>query len=135
MTPVSGVMEALAEGLADGSIESVCVISKGAPCRCGPGFCATERGLGFIGYCGGSRAVAAPDCRFCGAPHQSDAGCWLCLEREGPNEGSKMWLRCLRLNVDGGALLDEQERRGLRVTCDQILDEIEAGTLTLATRQ
>ena len=119
------------EGLADGSIESATAVSNGAPCKCGPGFCASEVGVGYYGYCGGSGTEAAPDCPICGAPHQSPAGCWLCSTRGGNNpENANLWLRALRLGVDGNALFrwqDEARRRtGKWVSLDEILDEYEA---------
>lgn len=94
-----------------------CLIAPGAPCRCGPGFCAAERGLGYIGFCGGSRATSAPDCPRCGAPHQSDAGCWLCLPNAEPwqRENSAAYVRMLAAGVHGRDVLDYQEaanRRG-----------------------
>lgn len=58
----------------------VVAFSAGAPCRCGPGFCASQEGLGYYGYCNGSReavAVAEP-CPVCLARNQSTAGCWNC---------------------------------------------------------
>jgi len=122
------------EGLANGSIQSAVVVSNGAPCRCGPGFCASASGVGYIGTCGGSRAMSAPDCPRCGAPHQSDAGCWLCDKKgnytESDAAGSAIWLRALRLGVRGEDLFRRQDVHhadGRWVTLDDVLDEIERG--------
>ena len=67
-------------------------ISPGAPCKCGPGFCASRPGVGFYGYCAGSaRRESAPDCPLCGAPAQSTLGCWCCSVRGG-NDPSELAL-------------------------------------------
>lgn len=58
------------------------VLFEGGPCRCGPGFCASQKGVGFIGHCSGSRQESGPDCPICGAPHQSTDGCWAGCDRE-----------------------------------------------------
>lgn len=88
-----------------------CLISSGAPCRCGPGFCAAERGLGYIGFCGGSRTTMAPDCPRCGAPHQSGAECWLCRPDAEPwqKENTAAYVRMLHAGVHGHEVLDYQE--------------------------
>lgn len=102
-------------------------ISDGAPCRCGPGFCANSHGVGFFGYCAGSRSTSGPDCVHCGAGHQSDAGCWLC---RGPSsepwevENSKAWLRMLSAGVTGHEVFDEQERNGNMQTFEEAADAV-----------
>jgi len=106
-----------------------CLISSGEPCRCGPGFCAAERGLGYIGRCAGSRATSAPDCSRCGAPHQSGAECWLCLPDSEPwqREHSAAYVRMLRAGVHGRDVLDYQEaanRRGEWPTFGECADAV-----------
>lgn len=60
--------------------ETACFVPifKGKPCRCGPGFCATDRNVGFQGVCRPDNRAPAPDCTRCGATNQSTAGCWAC---------------------------------------------------------
>lgn len=66
------------------------LMSSGAPCKCGPGFCASSADLGYYGFCNGSRKVGAPDCPICCAQHQSDAGCWNCSRAGGAlSEGER----------------------------------------------
>lgn len=118
------------------------VTSLGKPCRCGPGFCAADKNIGYLGFCVGeaypavkAARVKGPDCPNCGAPHQTEGmGCWLCLG-PGDAENAAMWLRALRLGVRGHELFEEQDRRlAARTTsaepfpsCERLLDEIEAG--------
>ena len=104
-------------------------ISAGEPCRCGPGFCATERGLGFFGFCAGSRATSAPPCPRCGAGDQSDVGCWLCSRRSSrtsvwtreldrrrsrptpwEEENDAAWVRLWAAGVSGGDAFRIQEQ-------------------------
>lgn len=111
-----------------GSAEGVTFvpISGGAPCRCGPGFCANSHGVGFFGYCAGSRQTSAPDCTNCGAGRQSDAGCWLCRGSsdtwEAENEAT--WLRMLAAGVTGHEVFDHQEAMGYGVTFAEAADEL-----------
>jgi len=110
--------------------KSARVISAGSPYKCGPGFCASDLGLGFMGYCRGARSdiQAAPDCPICGAPHQGPSGCWLCLTRDGNDaKGTGFWLRCLEHGIDSKQVFDLQDarmRQGTPVSCDDALTEI-----------
>lgn len=68
------------------------VISRGAPCSCGPGFCwrkSTDSGFGLGGYgyaaCDRDKGEKLPDCPHCEAPGQGvdetgRALCWNCCE-------------------------------------------------------
>lgn len=91
---------------------SLVPMSGGKPCKCGPGFCASDLGIGYYGFCHpSSRAArkAAPDCPACGAPHQGTDGCWLC---NGNPEGllnTAGWLLALHLGVAGHDAIDAQE--------------------------
>lgn len=88
-------------------------ISAGSPCRCGPGFCASKRGLGFFGFCGGSRTTTAPPCPRCGAGDQSGDGCWLCRETEvyeGARDNDKAWARLWAAGVSGDEAFNELDR-------------------------
>lgn len=96
-------------------------IARGAPCLCGPGFCANEHGVGFYGGCAGKsvrQLAPAPDCAKCGASHQSTAGCWLCFrngsarteeDREAEAENTAVWLDALRAGVGGLEIFAEQD--------------------------
>lgn len=111
-----------------------CLISSGAPCRCGPGFCAASRGLGYIGFCAGSRTDRAPDCPRCGAPHQAPGGCWLCLENAEPwqRENDQACIRLLRAGVAGSTALDQQEAAhaaGRSLTFSEAVDEVIAAAV------
>lgn len=101
------------------------VISSGKPCRCGPGFCASDAGVGFYGFCSGSRETSAPDCADCGALHQSNAGCWLCSGK--PNGNEAMWLQALREGVTAPELFELQERllaKGEALGLDEVLSRL-----------
>lgn len=108
------------------------VISRGRPCRCGPGFCATEHGVGYYGYCRGKREGedARDPCPRCGAPHQSDDGCWLCghPDKADGHTGAAFWLRCLEEGVNGCEVFDVQDAArvadGEFLSCDEALDRI-----------
>lgn len=89
----------------------VVVISRGRPCTCGPGFCASEAGVGFYGFCGGSRKEAAPDCLKCGAPHQAPEGCWACDGKDN-DKTARLAVRALRLGVSWDTLFERQRRTG-----------------------
>ena len=99
-------------------------ISRGSPCLCGPGFCARSKGLGYFGYCDGSRVKAASDCPECGAPHQSTAGCWCCKGTSSPSVPA-FTLRCLTEGVEGHEVFDAQNAawaRGESCDLDRALD-------------
>ncbi len=128
-SPTDHVVEALAGLLVgdEGKGGFIAVISNGSPCRCGPGFCASEQGLGYFGYCGGSRAAAAPDCSLCGAPHQSDAGCWNCSVKGGNEpENARVWVRMLRLGLRYEALAGMQQSTAGWRSLDEVMDDVEA---------
>lgn len=132
MKEVDALLDMLAEGAASGDVEWFGVLSNGAPCRCGPGFCASVAGYGFVGCCAGSRQDAAPDCTRCGAPHQSTAGCWNCDIRGKHGEDSlavcKSTVRAMKLGVTMREMLERQDARwaqGDFVDMDKLLDEVE----------
>lgn len=109
------------------------LISAGAPCRCGPGFCALQRGLGFIGFCAGSRAESAPDCGVCGAPHQSPAGCWLHVGA-GDEEADSAWLRLLRAGLPGSVVFDWQDRQNAEGRWPSFAESVDAVIATASPR-
>jgi hypothetical protein len=121
-------------GAIDGPFPAaVARISNGAPCRCGPGFCANAEGLGFYGFCAGSRTTAGPDaCGRCGAPHQSDGGCWLCSRKSGSLEAweieeCKAWVRAFHAGVTGREIFARQNAaiaRGEFPTFPEVVDQI-----------
>lgn len=82
-----------------------------AACKCGPGFCAADAGVGYYGVCGGSDGrTAAPDCALCGAPHQSDQGCWACAVRGGNDpDVAKLAVGCLRAGITYDHVFAAQE--------------------------
>lgn len=102
-------------GHASSDLGPVVCLSRGEPCRCGPGFCASDRGVGYVGYCAGSRPNAAPDCPVCGAPHQSDAGCWLHKPSGDRDEleikADEATLKCLQAGISTRLVLDLWETR------------------------
>lgn len=104
--PVEQIVSTVVEGGGE-----VVVISRGAPCKCGPGFCASDAGVGFYGVCSGSEGrQAAADCPWCKAPHQSDLGCWACYRRGGNDpETAKLTVECLRLGSTFDQIFDAQE--------------------------
>ncbi len=58
------------------------------------------------------RTWEAPDCPRCGAPHQSTAGCWLCLPDEhypGQRGADRAWVRLLRAGIRGEIVFDLQD--------------------------
>lgn len=109
-------------------------------CACGPGFCAADHGLGYIGSCSKGDEPpreAAPDCTRCGAPHQSTRGCWLCQSRSADmtqpqtaadRAETDFWLRCLREGVSGSDVFDGQDREyretGTLLDLDEVLDRV-----------
>lgn len=118
----------IAMGGTDGN-GGACLLSPGVACRCGAGFCAAEAGVGYIGFCGGSRPTTAPDCSRCGAPHQSGAECWLCLPNAEPwqRENTAEYVRMVRAGVHGNAVLDYQDaahRRGEWPTFAECVDAV-----------
>jgi len=98
-------------------IGTITVISRGAPCKCGPGFCATSRGLAFYGFCKGASddiAAGTEECPYCEAPHQGTEGCWLCSTKDGaPSDGNGPWLRLLEAGIEAGAAFAIQRTSGL----------------------
>ena len=109
--PVDQAIQMFADaGMLDEPGSSAVIISRGRPCKCGPGFCANDRGVGYYGFCAGSRATGAPDCPLCSAPHQSSDGCWLCSTKGGNNpEGAAEWLRCLRHDLPAPEVFGAQD--------------------------
>jgi hypothetical protein len=87
------------------------LISAGAACLCGPGFCASAAGVGFVGTCGGSRTTTAPNCARCGAGHQSGPECWLCLPgaEAWEKENTAVYLRMLVAGVRGPEVFEHQD--------------------------
>ncbi len=68
---------------------TVAVISEGAPCACGPGFCCVEDAKGGYGWCRERQeGEELPDCPHCGAAHQGTSKgrpvCWNCCEHPEP---------------------------------------------------
>jgi hypothetical protein len=105
------------------------VISNGKPCHCGPGFCAGAAGVGYYGFCDGSKSVSAPDCLACGAPHQSTTGCWACGTRSGePNlEGARDSIYALERGVRFDEVFELQEelsRKGIYPTFRDLIDRV-----------
>lgn len=89
------------------------VLREGGSCLCGPGFCAVDAGMAFYGACAGSRQTGGPErCDNCGAPHQSDAGCWLCTRNGVPPDSREQcapWLELLEAGLTGSQAFDRQE--------------------------
>lgn len=109
MSTTDCIIEALAEGMANGEIEKVVVISPGKPCTCGPGFCANDAGLGHYGVCSGSEGEAGPDCDHCGAPHQRlGSRCWLCADQ--PNGSEPTDLLLLEHGIRSNEVFGYQDR-------------------------
>ncbi len=129
----------------------VTVISNGAPCKCGPGFCAANRGLGYYGYCRGPAApkdveagaeagAELPPCPHCSAPHQGPNGCWFCSVRGGNNtDHAEFWLRCLSEGVAGHEVFDMQrdlwQTTGEFSSLDEVLDRVLAAQRTQPCRK
>lgn len=117
---LGGLLGKLIEVLRPASAREPQVFVRAPGCRCGPGFCADSKGIGYMGSCseGDGERTAAPDCTRCGAPHQSTLGCWCCQTRgadmtqpQDPEDraGTEFWLRCLREGVRYEEVVDVQD--------------------------